>query len=196
MASPPFPIFLLASTSTFPPFFSHRPSFVRTRVSLSLPDAEHTCLADAHFVASRRTWHVTPPVPYPRFAWLCSNAMRWLLWGAYVDWREAPVSDFSATSLPKMLTITYALSSRAHASIHPSSSVQTSIETSGSAALMVHTRSKDQIRDRPLTQRVTLSRKHDRFQPHRDIHTLRVVNAGRHPHACIWHDPVKTAAKL
>jgi len=48
----------------FSALFSHRPSFIRTRVSLSLPDAEHTCLADAHFVASRRTQHVTPTVPY------------------------------------------------------------------------------------------------------------------------------------
>ena len=40
---------------------------------------------------------------------------------------------------------------------------------------MIHAHSKDKIRDRPLAQRVTLSRKHDRFQPRRDVHTLRVV---------------------
>jgi len=75
------------------------------------------------------------PLPYPRFPCLCRNAMRWLLWGAYVNWREAPVSDFSATSLPKNVdNYICSLPFRAHASIHhPSSSVQTSTESSGSS---------------------------------------------------------------
>jgi len=61
--------------------FSHRPSILRPHVSLSTPDAGHTCLEDARFFAARRTCHVPPTVPYPCFACLCSNATRWLLFG-------------------------------------------------------------------------------------------------------------------